>query len=292
MEETVAAKALASLGNETRLRVFRKLMEQGQEGLIAGDLARAANMSPSAISFHLGELDAAGLVISWRVGRTIRFAANLREIRALLSFLVEECCFGDPQVCGDLLPLVEGAVSGGVNVMSDKERVFNVLFLCTGNSARSIMAECILDRLGQGRFKAYSAGSRPREMVNPETIRILKQENFATASLRSKSWDEFGTEGAPKMDFVFTVCDQAAAEVCPVWPGQPMTAHWGVPDPVQVTGSETDKHLAFADAMRFLRNRISIFVSLPMRSLDRLTLQKHLDEIGVASPDKKAVEPA
>ena len=289
---TLAAKALACLGNETRLRLFRTLIERGPEGAIAGDLARACNMSPSAISFHLGDLEEAGLIFSWRVGRTIRFAANVKEIRGLLSFLVEDCCHGDPQICGDLLPLAQGAYPEGGKSMSDQEKVYNVLFLCTGNSARSIMAECILNRLGQGRFKAYSAGSMPKGQVNPETIRILKQENFSTADLRSKSWEEFAAEGAPEMDFVFTVCDQAAKEVCPVWPGQPMSAHWGVPDPALVEGSDTDKHLAFAESMRYLRNRISIFVSLPMRSLDRLTLQKRLDAIGTAAPEQESAEPA
>ena len=292
METTAAVKALACLGNETRLRLFRTLIERGPEGAIAGDLARVTNMSASAMSFHLGDLEEAGLVFSWRVGRNIRFAANILEIRGLLTFLVEDCCHSDPQICGDLLPIAAGAQLIGGKPMSDQEKVYNVLFLCTGNSARSIMAECILNRLGQGRFKAYSAGSFPKGEINPETIRILKQENFATADLRSKSWDEFGAADAPEMDFVFTVCDQAASEICPIWPGQPMSAHWGVPDPAAVEGSDTDKHLAFATAMRFLRNRISIFVALPMRSLDRLTLQKRLDQIGTTTAEQETVETA
>lgn len=159
---------------------------------------------------------------------------------------------------------------------------FNVLFLCTGNSARSILAEACLNREGRGRFTAYSAGSHPKGEVHPMAIELLKRGNYDTAGLRSKSWDEFAAAGAPKMDFVFTVCDSAAAEACPVWPGQPMTAHWGVPDPAAVEGTDTEKALAFAEAYRMLNNRISIFVNLPITSLDRLALQKRLTDIGQA----------
>ena len=160
------------------------------------------------------------------------------------------------------------------------DRVYNVLFLCTGNSARSILAECILNREGKERFRAFSAGSHPKGQVHPFAIELLKKLNHPTAGLRSKSWDEFAAPNAPHLDFVFTVCDNAANEVCPVWPGQPMTAHWGLPDPAAVEGTEAERHLAFADAYRMLLNRISIFTSLPMKSLDRLSLQKRLDEIG------------
>ena len=163
--------------------------------------------------------------------------------------------------------------------MSD-DKLFNVLFLCTGNSARSVMGECILNRLGRGRFRAFSAGSHPKGEINPHTIETLKKLNYVTDDLRSKSWDEFAVPGAPELQFVFTVCDQAAQEVCPLWPGQPMSAHWGIPDPAAVEGNEAERRIAFADAYRMLFNRISIFVNLPMASLDRLTLQRRLDEIG------------
>lgn len=162
--------------------------------------------------------------------------------------------------------------------MSDK--IYNVLFLCTGNSARSIIAEAILNRLGQGRFRAYSAGSYPKGEVHPFTLQLLKGLNYDTSFARSKAWDEFAAPDAPHMDFVFTVCDDAAGEACPVWPGQPMTAHWGVPDPAAAEGSEAERHFAFAETYRMLNNRISIFVSLPMTSLDKLALQRRLDEIG------------
>ena len=165
------------------------------------------------------------------------------------------------------------------------DHVYNVLFLCTGNSARSIIAECILNREGKGRFRAFSAGSHPKGQVHPFAIDLLKKLNHSTAGLRSKDWKEFAAPSAPVMDFVFTVCDNAADEVCPVWPSQPMTAHWGLPDPAAVEGTEAERHLAFADAYRMLLNRISVFTSLPMKSLDRLALQKRLDEIGRKMPE-------
>ena len=158
--------------------------------------------------------------------------------------------------------------------------IFNVLFLCTGNSARSIMAEAIMNRLAQGKFRAYSAGSRPRGTVHPQTVGLLRKLNYDVSGFRSKSWEEFSRPGAAQLDFVFTVCDSAAAETCPLWPGQPMTAHWGVPDPAAATGNDAEIGLAFADAYRMLNNRISIFVSLPIGSLDKLSLQKRVDEIG------------
>jgi len=166
--------------------------------------------------------------------------------------------------------------------MTDK--TYNVLFLCTGNSARSIIAEAILNRLGQGKFKAYSAGSQPKGEVHPYTLQLLKTLNYDTSFARSKNWEEFAVPGAPKMDFVFTVCANAANETCPVWPGQPMTAHWGVPDPAAAEGTEAEKHFAFDDTYRMLNNRLSIFTSLPMTSLDKLALQKRLDEIGRKLP--------
>ena len=160
------------------------------------------------------------------------------------------------------------------------DKTYNTLFLCTGNSARSIIAECVLNRFGHGRFRAFSAGSFPKGEVHPYALDLLTRQNYATANLRSKSWDEFARPGAPVLDFVFTVCDKAANEVCPVWPGQPMTAHWGLPDPASVEGNEAERRLAFADTLRMLTNRIGTFVNLPIRSLDRLSLQKRLNEIG------------
>ena len=172
------------------------------------------------------------------------------------------------------------------------ERVYNVLFLCTGNSARSVMAEAILNKLGAGKFRAYSAGSQPKGRVNPNTIQLLQNLGYDTSGFRSKSWSEFARPGAPALDFVFTVCDNAAGESCPVWPGQPMTAHWGVPDPAEAAGSDAEIALAFKDAYRMLHQRIAIFTALPLRSLDRLSLQAKLREIGrMEGATAKATEP-
>ncbi|WP_367281187.1 arsenate reductase ArsC [Sneathiella sp.] len=168
------------------------------------------------------------------------------------------------------------------------EAVYNVLFLCTGNSTRSIIAEAIMNRIGQGKFKAVSAGSSPMGQVNPRAIELLKNLNFDTAFARSKSWSEFSGPDAPELDFVFTVCDNAAGEVCPIWPGQPMTAHWGVPDPSNAAGTEAEINLAYMDTYRMLNNRISIFCSLPLARLDRLSLQKHLDDIGLQKDKVKS----
>ena len=166
--------------------------------------------------------------------------------------------------------------------MSD--RPYNVLFLCTGNSARSILAEALINHWGRGSFVGYSAGSFPKGKVHPIALDLLEHLNMPTEGMRSKSWDEFAKPGAPQLDFVFTVCDNAAAEECPVWPGQPMTAHWGVADPAAVEGSDTDKWLAFRQAFHELESRIKIFTSLPIKSLDRVKLQERLREIGQSRP--------
>ncbi len=159
-------------------------------------------------------------------------------------------------------------------------RVFNALFICTGNSARSVMAECALNRWGRGKFRAFSAGSHPKGEVNPMTLRVLRELNYDTAGLRSKNWDEFARSDAPQLDFVFTVCDQAAGEVCPVWPGQPITAHWGVSDPAAFVGDDEARRRFFLRVYTELENRIKLFVSLPVESLDRFVLERRLREIG------------
>ena len=162
------------------------------------------------------------------------------------------------------------------------DRPYNVLFLCTGNSARSIIAEALINQIGQGRFRGFSAGSHPKGTVNPIALQLLRKMNLPTEGLRSKSWDELATPDAPPLDFVFTVCDNAAGEVCPYWPGQPVTAHWGVPDPAAVEGSETDKWVAFRNTFRMLDNRIKIFTSLPLETFDRMKLKERLEAIGRA----------
>lgn len=165
---------------------------------------------------------------------------------------------------------------------------YNVLFLCTGNSARSIIGECILNLVGAPTFTAYSAGSHPTGQVNPYALELLQRLNYPTDTLRSKNWAEFAGPDAPELDFVFTVCDEAANEVCPVWPGQPMSAHWGIPDPAAVDGSEAEKRAAFADTHRMLLSRVNILTSLPLASIDKLSLQRKLDRIGTARADMPA----
>ncbi len=166
--------------------------------------------------------------------------------------------------------------------MRPTDRPFNVLFLCTGNSARSIMSEVMMNAMGAPRFRAYSAGSHPGGTVNPFAIELLRKNRLPTEGLRSKSWDEFARPGAPELDFVFTVCDNAAGEVCPIWPGQPVTAHWGVEDPAAVQGSDDEKRRAFFSAYNRLQNRIQLFLSLPLTKLDRIALKKRLDDIGAS----------
>ena len=171
-------------------------------------------------------------------------------------------------------------------------RPYNVLFLCTGNSARSIIAEAILNKVGAGKFRAYSAGSHPKAHVHPETLRLLRGLGYDVSGLRAKSWDEFSAPGAPEVDLVFTVCDNAAAETCPLWPGHPLTAHWGIPDPAAATGSAAQLALAFKEAYRLLHRRIEIFAALPLRSLDQMTLRNKLREIGrVSDATANAADP-
>lgn len=189
-------------------------------------------------------------------------------------------CAGDEACCG-LGLLLEVMMSG---------EIYNVLFLCTGNSARSVIGEAILNKIGAGRFRAYSAGSQPKGQIHPETIKLLESLGYDTSGFRSKSWAEFARPSAPLFDFVFTVCDSAAAESCPVWPGQPMTAHWGIPDPAEATGTPAEIAMAFREAYRLLNQRIAIFVALPIRSLDELALRNKLKDIGEMEGATKAPE--
>jgi arsenate reductase len=278
MDKTACLDALAALAQETRLDIFRLLTRAEPAGMHAGAIADAVGGRQNTVSTNLAILARAGLIRSVREGRSIRYFADLDGMSRLLAFLMEDCCDGKPEACAPLLQSVTR--SCGIRDDSMPTKRYHVLFLCAGNAARSIMAEAILNRWGAGRFHAFSAGSKPRGEVHPYTIDLLRQQNFDPEFARSKSWDEFTGEDAQALDFVFTLCDEAAAEVCPVWPGQPMTAHWGIPDPARATGTEAERRLAFADAYRMLNNRISVFVSLPIASLDRLSLQKHLDEIG------------
>ncbi|MEK9661038.1 MAG: helix-turn-helix domain-containing protein [Alphaproteobacteria bacterium] len=294
MELTDAATRLSALSQETRLGVFRLLMVEGPDGMAAGEIARRLAVPPSTLSTHLSVLVNAGLVTSTRIQRSIRYAVDITGARDLIGFLTDDCCRGNPEICGPsfgtatsdcALPAPHHRIGPEERVMADENKIRNVLFLCTGNSARSIIAEAILNRDGVGRFMAWSAGSMPTGEVNPHALALLRKLNHPTEGMRSKSWDEFAGPDAPVMDFVFTVCDNAADEVCPFWPGLPMTAHWGVPDPAAIVGTEAEKAAAFAETYRMMTNRISTFVNLPLPSLDKLGLQKRLDEIGRGLPE-------
>lgn len=276
MEKSDAASAFFALSQPARLDVFRLLVQAGEHGRVAGDLSQATGILQNTLSANLNVLLNAGLVTRNREGRHIRYTANTDTIRDLLSFLLEGCCQSRPELCH---PLIERSSKRMESPIA--QDTYNVLFLCTGNSARSLMAEAIMNRESSGRFRAISAGSRPSATgPHPYAMELMTNLNHDTSRLRTKDWREFFSEGSPELDFVFTVCDTAAAEVCPIWPGQPMSAHWGVPDPVAIEGNEAEQRLAFSEAYRMLRNRISIFTSLPIEALDRFSLQKHLDKIG------------
>ena len=294
----LALAAIAALDNPLRLSLFRLLVREGPAAQTAGALAQCLDVPPSTLSSHLAQLERARLLRAWKIDRRVFYAADLDGLKALLGFLFDDCCNGHPDIRSHLSNLLSvprpgpglstaaHSLTEGRPEMSDNP--YNVLFLCTSNAARSQMAESILNRLGQGRFKGFSAGSHPAEGVHPATVALLQKLNYSTDELRPKTWDEFAGEDAPQLDFVFTVCDRAAQESCPAWPGQPMTAHWGVPDPMAAEGSDSEKALAFSEAYRMLNNRISVFVSLPLAALDKLALQKRLEEIGRSKPMAEA----
>lgn len=277
METIYAAEILAALGHESRLFIFRLLVEAGQEGLNAGVISEHLSLPPATLSFHLAHLSRVGLIKGQRESRFINYSADFGKMDELISFLTNNCCHGV-----SCLPKTAASCSHEPQPSEDPmaDRVFNVLFLCTGNSARSILAEAILNHIGKGKFRAFSAGSHPAGEVNPFALDLLHEQDFPTRALRSKSWDEFATPEAPALDFVFTVCDNAAGEVCPVWPGQPVTAHWGVEDPAAVEGNDAAKRHAVARTFRMLNRRIALFTSLPLAKLDAISLQSQLEKIG------------
>jgi ArsR family transcriptional regulator, arsenate/arsenite/antimonite-responsive transcriptional repressor / arsenate reductase (thioredoxin) len=267
--------------------VFRLLVREGPSGLPAGEIADRVVIPASTLSRHLAQLEQAQLLRSWRVKRQIYYAVDIEGTRRLVAFLTEECCQGRPEMCGygsaekcceeGDLPHPRVTTGNQKEARNMTDSVLNVLFLCTGNSARSIMAESILNRLGEGRFRAFSAGSHPTGTVNPHALDLLNRLHYPTDKLHSKAWDEFARPGAPEFDFVFTVCDNAAGQACPVWPGQPTTIHWSIPDPAAVTGRDAVIAAAFADAYRMLERRIEIVVNLASKPLDRSRLKKELE---------------
>jgi arsenate reductase len=289
MNPTLIAEMMAALAAEPRIRAMQALVRAGAKGVPAGDLARLCGVAPSTMSFHLSQMQKAGLVEHRREGRTLFYLANLISLEALGRGVMTGFC--PAMVPG--FDANRAAVSGDPAMpANDLNRPLNVLFLCSANSARSQMAEAILTREGAGRFRAYSAGSHPREAIHPNALATLRRAGLPTDGLYPKHWDTFAAPDAPLMDFVFTVCDAAAGEACPTWPGQPITAHWGVPDPVAFQGTEAATAAVFNDVYRMLFNRISLFVSLPLASLDRLGMKRWVDIIGALPRDPEATEPA
>jgi protein-tyrosine-phosphatase/DNA-binding transcriptional ArsR family regulator len=281
MEEIAVVKALAALAQPVRLRVFRALVVVGPQGLTPSDLCLQLAVSPTSLSFHLKELMNADLVSQERDGRRLIYRAEFERMQGLLGFLTEHCCQGQP--CAPTAhpsppPPLSFSQNRKAHPMSQEP--INVLFLCTGNSARSILAEGILQALAGHRFKAYSAGSHPKGEVHPMALEVLQGLNMSKDGYRSKSWDEFASPDAPVMNFVFTVCDNAAGEVCPVWPGQPVTAHWGVHDPAAVEGSIDKQRHAFQEVAHILKRRIELMLALPPQSLQSLSIQSQLNAIG------------
>jgi protein-tyrosine-phosphatase/DNA-binding transcriptional ArsR family regulator len=279
MEAPQAAAALAALAQDTRLALIRLLMAEGASGLAAGEIARRLDVAPSTLSFHLAALDRAGLILAARHGRSIRYAVRLASFRALLAFLTETCCAGRPDLCGDLARLLPAPDTEETDLMTP---AFNVLFLCTRNSARSIMAEAILTRLGQGRFRAFSAGSDPAAAPMPAVMEKLAALGHETAGLESKSWNLFTGPAAPRMDFVIALCDTLDNQVCPDFGDRAITAAWPLPDPAKFTGNAAEQQTLMNELYASLRRRIEIFISLPFATLDRMALSSRLGEIGGA----------
>lgn len=273
METEHAAHSFATLGHPGRLAVFRLLMRFAPRGVRPTEIVQALAMKPATLSHHLSDLTGCGLAQVRREGRSLLYSVDLDRTEALLSYLALDLGRARPDL---LAPLI------GTRPMTE---TFNTLFICSGNSARSIFAEALLRDLGGTRFIAHSAGTRPGTELNPFALEVLDRNGHDTSLLRSKHVAEFQAADAPRMDFVFTVCDTAAAEECPPWPGQPITGHWGLPDPVKAEGTDAEKALVFAQTYGALRRRIEAFVALPVASLDRISLQGRVDAIDTEAKD-------
>ena len=272
MEQNRAAHAFATLGHPDRLAVFRLLVRFAPQGGRPTEIAAALGLKQNTLSHHLACLTASGLVRVARRGRSLFYTADLQVTEGLIGYLALDVGRARPDL---LAPLHANRKEP---VMRDMD--FDVLFICSGNSARSIFAEVLLRDLGKGRFRAFSAGTRPNSDLNHVALAVLSRNGHDLVGLRSKHMSEFQQPDAAVMDFVFTVCDTAAAEECPPWPGQPITGHWGLPDPVKAQGTEAEKALAFAQTYGALRRRIAAFVELPYAALDRISLQARVDRIG------------
>ena len=272
--EIMLSDRFATLGHPQRLAVLRLLIRRHPDLLPAGEIAQVLALKPNTLSAYLADLLAAGLITRARRGTFLRYGPDLAGIRALTDALWTECCLGRPDLCPPTLvrnPLEDSAMPS--------DRRYRVLFICTGNSARSIFAESILRKMAGDRFEVFSAGTQPQSALNPLAVQMLQAKGYPTDGLRSKHVAEFQGPDAAAFDFVFTVCDRAANEACPPWQGQPLSAHWSTPDPVKATGTDAQRMLAFQHAYGMLRNRIMAFAALPLDALDRISLQRALDDI-------------
>ena len=276
MESNDAAAGFAALSQATRLDVMRLLASRGASGMAAGALATALGLAPSTLSFHLSALEQAGLVQSTRQGRHVIYAVRFSGLRELLSFLTETCCNGHPDLCGDIARLLPEQPEERRSM----QPAFNVLFVCTRNSARSILAEAILDQVGRGRFHAYSAGTEPADAPMPEVLDRLRVMGHDLRQLRSKSWTEFTGPSAPRMDFVITLCDVPQGEACPDLGPRPITAAWPFPDPAKFMGSPVERTTLLNELYGMIRRRLEAFTSLPFDTLDKMALKARLDELG------------
>ncbi|WP_299141317.1 helix-turn-helix domain-containing protein [uncultured Tateyamaria sp.] len=265
---------LSILSHPERMRVFRLLMRRCPDAVPAGEIARVLDLKPSTTSAYLSALSGAGLIDQQRDGTSRHYAVRLAGVRGLVGDLFADCCNGRPDLCPP------GLVAPSGDTDSARDGKQNVLFICTGNAARSIFAEAIMRDAAGDRFNVFSAGTNPQPRLNPMAVEMLRQKGLDTATLRAKHLSEFQAADAPVMDFVFTVCDAAANEECPPWHGQPISGHWGLPDPVKATGTDAEKRLAFQSAYGAIRNRIVAFAALPMETLTRASLQHEVDAIG------------
>ena len=275
--DLVALDRLGSLAQPTRLAALRRLLAAYPGCVPAGELARACDTPHNTMSTHLGVLIRAGLVHVERAGRTMNYRADVTAYRSLVTFLAHDCCNGRPDLCGDIARLIPKNDDQTERFMTP---AFNVLFLCTRNSARSIIAEALLERIGKGRFNAWSAGSEPADAPMPEVIDRLAQLGHDVSRLRSKSWNEFTGPSAPRMDFVIALCDSPQGQVCPDLGEKYVNAAWPLPDPADFKGSPAERVTLLNELYAMVRRRLEIFTSLPFASLDRLALKKRLDEIG------------
>lgn len=265
---------LSTLAHAPRMALFRLLMRRYPDALVAGEIAHVLGLKASTTSVYLAALHAAGLITQTRDGNSLRYGVDMTGARDMVAQLFGDCCNGRPDLC----PTTLSQSMEKKFFMSDTKK--NVLFICTGNSARSIFAEAIMRHEAGDRFNVYSAGTTPQSELNPFVVEMLAAKGLDTSTLRAKNIAEFQGTDAPVMDFVFTVCDLAANEECPAWHGQPISAHWGLPDVVKATGTDAEKRLAFQQTFGAMRNRILAFSALPMDTLSRASLQNKVDEIG------------